>query len=118
MSATGMLANAVAACKTAITAAGLYPVTDARNARPRSVLIEPPEFVAVTFDVLDITIGLRVLAAPPGNSDALDYLMTTVDTLLADSSMAIVSGRATVALIGTQEIPAYDLTVRIGTRNL
>ena len=40
MAATGILAEAVTATKTALTALGLKPVTDPRNARPLSVMIE------------------------------------------------------------------------------
>ena len=40
MAASGILVDAVNAIKTALTALGLKPVTDPRNARPMSVFIE------------------------------------------------------------------------------
>jgi hypothetical protein len=32
-----------------------------------------------------------------------------------NSSLAVVSGRPTIAQIGSAELPAYDLTIRIGS---
>lgn len=116
MSATGIFAEATTAIANRITALGLVPVTDPRNARPLTVFIELPTFTSFTYNVGDLTFTLRVLAAPPGNQDAGDYLMTTIDTLMADSGLAVVAGQPTTAVIGSQELPAYDLTVRIGSR--
>jgi hypothetical protein len=113
MAATGIFATAVNAIATRITNLGLVPVTDPRNARPMTVFIELPSFAGMNYNIGDITITLRVLAAPPGNSDAGDYLMTTIDTLMADQGLAIIEGRPTMALIGQQELPAYDLIVRV-----
>ena len=98
-----------------ITDLGLVPVTDVRNARPLTVLIDPPSFEAFTYAVGDLTFRLSVLAAPPGNQDAADYLMTTVDALM-NSTLPITSGRPNSIEIGAQVIPCYDLTVRIAAR--
>ncbi len=73
MPASGILVDAVNACKTALTGLGLVPITDPRNARPLSVLIELPTVTAFTYNVGDIELRLRVLAPPPGNQDAGDY---------------------------------------------
>ena len=116
MAATGIFAEAVTAIANRITALGLKPVTDPRNARPLTVFIELPTFTSFTSNVGDLTFTLRVLAAPPGNQDAGDYLMTTIDTLMADAGLAITAGQPTTAVIGSQELPAYDLTVRIASR--
>lgn len=116
MSATGIFAEAVTAISNRVTALGLVPVTDPRNARPLTVFIELPTFTSFTYNVGDLTFTLRVLAAPPGNQDASDYLLTTIDTLMADFGLAVTAGQPTLAVIGNQEIPAYDLTVRIGSR--
>ena len=78
------------------------------------VFIELPTFTSFNNNTADITIDLRVLGAPPGNSDATNYILGVCDTLM-NSSLAVVSGRPTVAQIGSQDIPAYDLTIRIGT---
>jgi hypothetical protein len=52
MSSSGILYDAVTACKTALTALGLVPITDPRNARPLSVLIELPTVTAFTYNGL------------------------------------------------------------------
>lgn len=114
MAATGPIGDVRTAIVAEITAAGFAPVTDPRNARPLSIFVELPTITATTYKVLDMTWTLRVLGAPPGNQDALDWIFTTVDTLIQRRNLAIVSGAPSLAQIGTQELPAYDLTVRYG----
>jgi hypothetical protein len=116
MAATGIFAEARTAIVNRITSLGLVPVTDPRNARPLTVFVELPTFTSFTYNVGDLTFTLRVLAAPPGNSDSADYLLTTIDTLMADQGLAVTSGQPSLAIIGSQELPAYDLTVRIASR--
>jgi hypothetical protein len=115
MAAVGPLADARSAIVTEITNAGYAAVTDPRNARPLSVFVELPTITAVTNKVLDLTFTLRVLGAPPGNQDSLDWIFTAVDTLIQVADLAVVAGSPSLAQIGTQELPAYDLTVRYGT---
>jgi hypothetical protein len=116
MAATGIFAEARDAIAARITALNLKPVTDPRNARPLTVFIELPTFDSFTSNVGDLTFTARVLGAPPGNLDTADYLLTTIDTLMADAGLAIVAGTPSVAVIGSQELPAYDLTIRIASR--
>ena len=104
----GIFTDAIDAVSATITALGYKPVTDPRNARPL------PVFTAFNNQTADVTIDLRVLGAPPGNQDTTDYILGVVDALM-NSSLAVVSGRPTVAQIGSQELPAYDLTIRIGS---
>ncbi len=115
MPAGGILVDAVNACKTALTALGLVPVTDPRNARPLSVLIELPSVDAFTYNVGDIELRLRVLAPPPGNQDAGDYLMTIADQIM-NSTIAVTDLRPGLASIGGQDLPTYDLTVAVAVR--
>ena len=115
MAAVGPLADARSAIVTEVTNAGYAAVTDPRNARPLSVFVELPTITAVTHKVLDLTFTLRVLGAPPGNQDSLDWIFTAVDTLIQVADLAVVAGSPSLAQIGTQELPAYDLTVRYGT---
>jgi len=115
MAATGMFAEAITAVANVITARGYVAVTDPRNARPLTVFIELPTFDAFTYNVGDITLTIRVLAPPPGNQDAGDYLLTAIDALM-NSSLAITGGQPTIAQIGSQDLPAYDLTVRISSK--
>jgi len=115
MAATGILIEAVNAIKTQLTALGLKPVTDPRNARPLTVLIELPTLDAFTYNVGDIRVPIKVLAPPPGNQDSADYLMTTVDTII-NSPIAIVDGRPGLASYGGQELPTYEMTVAVAVR--
>lgn len=115
MPATGMFAEAITAVANVVTSCGYVAVTDPRNARPLTVFIELPTFNAFTYNVGDITLTIRVLAPPPGNQDAGDYLLTAIDALM-NSSLAITGGQPTIAQIGSQELPAYDLTVRISSK--
>ena len=112
MAATGTLAAAVTAVKTVLSGLGLKPVTDPRNARPLTVFIELPTAQMANSNIPDVTIVLRVLAPPPGNQDATDYLLTVADTIIG-SSLAVVSASPSMALIGEQQLPAYDLTTRL-----
>ena len=114
MSATGIFAEAQATLAASLTDLGLAVVTDSRNARPMSVVIEPPSFTAFNDNIADITFRLRVLAAPPGNQDASDYLMTAADTIM-DSPISVLSGTPSMTAIGAQDIPSFDLIVRVST---
>lgn len=116
MAATGLFAAAYSAVTSALTAGGLVVVTDPRNARPMSVFVELPTAQAFNSNILDVTIVCRILSAPPGNQDAADYLLSTADTIHALTSLAVTDCRPSVALIGDQQIPAYDLTVRVAAR--
>ena len=115
MTATGIFADAQSTLVASLTALGLKVVTDVRNARPITVLIEPPTFTCFNSNIADIEIGIKILAAPPGNQDAADYLITTADTIM-NSSISLIRGIPGVMLIGGQEVPTYDLTVRVGTQ--
>jgi len=116
---SGIFVDATTALANAITAIGLVPITDPRNARPLTVYIEPPSFDAfnagIVNSVADLTYTIRILAAPPGNQDATDYLLTTMDTIY-NSSIVVMSGRPSLTVVGSQEIPSYDLTVRMSAR--
>jgi len=113
--ASGILVDAVNAVKTALTGLGLKPVTDPRNARPLSVFIELPSVTAFTYNVGDIELRLRILAPPPGNQDAGDYLMTIADQIM-NSPIAVTDLRPGLATVGGQDLPTYDLTVAIAVQ--
>jgi hypothetical protein len=115
MAASGILVTAVNAVKTQLTALSLVPITDPRNARPMSVLIELPSVSAFTYNVGDIRLTLRVLAPPPGNQDAGDYLMTIADQIM-NSTIAVTDLRPGLVSIGGQDLPSYDLTVAVAVR--
>ena len=115
MTATGIFADAQATVVTSLTALGLKVVTDIRNARPITVLVEPPTFTCFNSNIADIEIGIKILAAPPGNQDAVDYLITTAETIM-NSGISLIRGFPGLIQIGEQKIPSYDLTVRVGTQ--
>ena len=116
MAATGILAAAYSSVTTALTDAGLVVVTDPRNARPLSVFVELPTGEAFNENIVDATIRLRVLAAPPGNQDAADYLLTTFDTIHQLKTIAVVDFTPSTTQVGEQVVPSYDITVRLSTR--
>lgn len=113
--ASGILYDAVNTVKTALTALGLVPITDPRNARPLSVLIELPTSTNFTYNVGNIELRCRVLAPPPGNQDAGDYLMTVADTIM-NSPIAVTDMRPGLVQVGGQDLPSYDLTVAVAVR--
>jgi hypothetical protein len=115
MASSGILYEAVTAVKTQLTTLGLKPVTDPRNARPLSVMIELPVLDAFTYNVGDIRVVIRVLAGPPGNRDSGDYLMEKVD-LIMNSPIAIVDGKPSLASYGEQMLPCYDMTVAVAVQ--
>ena len=113
--ASGIFIEAINALRTSITDLGYKVVTDPRNVRPLTILIEPPTFTSFTYNVGDLTCRVSVLAPPPGNQDASDYLMTVVDALMA-ANLPIVDGRPGSLDVGGQVLPCYDLTIRIASK--
>ena len=110
----GIFRDSITAVSQVLTNLSLVPVTDPRNARPMTVFIELPTWDMYAKHVADVTMRLRVLGAPPGNLDVANYLLTTAWTII-NSSLAVVSGAPSVAIIGTQELPCYDLTIRLAS---
>ena len=115
MTPSGIFAQAVETVATSLTDLGFKAVTDPRNARPLSIMVELPTFDAFTYNVGDIRLTCRVLGAPSGNSDTGNYLLTTVDAIM-DSEIAVLDGRPSIANYGGQDLPCYDLTVAVAVR--
>ena len=113
---SGILWSAISAVKTSIDAlsTGYEVVTDPRNVRPMTFFIELPTVDAFNYNVGDITLRVRICAPPPGNQDASNWLVTLADTVM-NSPIAVTDLRPGVVIIGGgQELPTYDLTVRVG----
>jgi hypothetical protein len=108
----GLFTDSIDTLSASLSALGLVPVTDPRNARPLTVFVELPTFTNWSSKIADVTITLRVLGAPPSNSDTTNYILTVCDTIM-DSEIAVISGQPSVAQIGSQELPAYDLLIKI-----
>lgn len=118
MAATGILWDAVSATKTAIEAlsTGYEVVTDPRNVRPMTFFIDLPSVDSFTYNVGDISLTVHICAPPPGNQDASNFLLTQADIIM-NSPIAVTSLRPGVMIIGGgQELPTYDLTVRVSVR--
>lgn len=115
MAATGTLAAARDAVVTQLTALGLKSVTDPRNARPLTCMVELPTADTFTFNVLTVSLRIRILGAPPANQDATDYLITTADTII-NSPISVTSVQPGAANYGGQDLPTYDLTVAVAVR--
>jgi hypothetical protein len=113
----GIFTDTIDTVSASLTALGLKPVTDSRNARPLTVFVELPTFTCFNNQIADITVDLRVLGAPPFNQDASDYILGVVDTIM-NSPLAVISGNPSIAQIGSQELPAYDLTIRIASKRI
>lgn len=112
--ATGFLADAIDACADALTAAGIPWAYDPGQARPKSVMIELPEFTVFARAVADIRIRLRVCGAPPGNKANNDWILNTIEDIMT-SSIIVENGSPGTAEYGNQQLPTYDLIGRIGT---
>jgi hypothetical protein len=112
----GIFTDAINTVAASLTALGLKPVTDPRNARPLTVFIELPSFESFganpTSKVSDVTITIRILGAPPGNQDSTDYILGVADQILG-SDIAVINGQPSIATIGSQDLPCYDLTIKL-----
>ena len=113
--AKGVLYEAVQAVVDELADLGIPAITDPRNARPNAVFVELPTIDLLTYNVADCRVTLRLLAPPPGNQDAADYLMTQADKVI-DSALAVVDARPGTAVYGGQELPSYDLTVAVAVK--
>lgn len=113
--AQGNLYDAVQSVCDALRGIGISPVTDPRNARPNSVLVELPTVDSFTYNVSDVRIELRLLAPPPGNEDTGNMLMTLADKII-NSEIAVTAARPGYATYGNQEMPTYDLTVALAIK--
>ena len=115
MAATGILSAAYENVCTRLADAGMVVVKDPRNARPMSVFVELPTAPPFNSNIVDVTIVCRILAGGPGDRDAADYLLSQAD-VIHENVEGITDIRPSTAIIGEQQIPAYDLTVRVSTR--
>jgi hypothetical protein len=97
-----------------LVAAGLAVVEDSRNARPGTVIVEPPVLTRSTFGgagtqlVCEFT--LYAVQPPPGNLDALKAQLELVDTVI--NTVPATAAAPTTYLVGSQELPAYSITVQ------
>jgi hypothetical protein len=115
---SGIFTDTIDTVSASLTALGLKPVTDSRNARPLTVFVELPTFTCFNNQIADITVDLRVLGAPPGNQRRDQPTSSASWTTIMNSPLAVISGNPSIAQIGSQELPAYDLTIRIASKRI
>jgi hypothetical protein len=113
MPASGVFATAQTQLVSSLTSLGLAVVTDPRNVRPLTVLVNPPNVEIKNYNWADMTFSILVCAAPPGNQDAVDFLITTADDIM-NSPIVVIDANPDVVTIGNQDLPAYRMTVRMG----
>lgn len=96
----------------ALSDAGLPVVTDARNAQPPCVIVDPPAVSPVQSGYLvALSFPVTLVAPPPGNRDAVQWLLTAADDVLAAAT--VTGGGPGSYTLGTVECPAYELTVTV-----
>lgn len=118
MAATGALADVLAAITTNLTTAGYRVTLDPRAVTPKSVLVQLPRFTAYNGNVLDVVVDLQVVGTASMDTANIDWLLTAAADIHADGNIAILSGDPITLIVGQQELPAYQFTVRFAhTRN-
>lgn len=113
MAASGVFVAAQTQLVSSLSGLGLAVVTDPRNARPISVLVSPPNVEIKNYNWADMSFDLLLCAPPPGNSDALDWLMTTADQIM-DSEIVVISANPDQIDTNGGVMPCYRMTVRMG----
>ena len=94
---------------TALTTAGVTVVSDARDARPLSAIIDPPVITRSTTNQTSLSFPVNVVMPPPGNLDALIALLNLMDVVMLATGAT--DATPTVYSAGNQELPAYTVTV-------
>ena len=96
-----------------VAAAGLRAVLDPRELNVPCVLIGTPTIITREgFCALEAVIPVLAVAPPPGNADAVDWLLETVETLfgvLSDATQAV----PTTVTVAAVEAPAYEVETRV-----
>lgn len=110
----GFLQDAITKVTTALTAANVPYAVDPGVARPKCVMVELPEFSTFAHHVRDVSVRIKVCGSPPGNAQTNAWILNTVQSIL-DAGVIVDSGAPGVADYGGQQMPTYEMTVRIGT---
>lgn len=110
----GFLQDAISKVTTALTAANIPFAVDPGVARPKCVMVELPEFSGFSSHVRDVSVRIKVCGSPPGNAATNNWILTTVQAVL-DAGLVVTSGSPSTAEYGGQQLPTYDMTVRVGT---
>lgn len=108
------LAAARAGIVAQVEALGLRVTDDARTVNPPCVLVELPENVTrLTGCAYRASLPVVILAPPPGDAAAVDWLLDTLEQLL--DVLNVDQADPTRRDIGGQTLPGYRLSVLITT---
>lgn len=94
------------------TISGLRVITDPRFIAPNCVFIDAPSFTAWNYNIVTMDFPVSIVAAGPGDLNALRQILSIAASLLA-KNVAVKSGRPTQLDVGGVQLPAYDLTISI-----
>lgn len=112
----GLFTDAYGIVVSALEDAGLPVIDDVRNMRPPSVIVDPPTFEVLNTGLVHFDFPVSVVMPPPGNRDALIAGLTLVDTITEIPELLVLSGTSGVYATGGQELPSYQLGIRITVR--
>jgi hypothetical protein len=93
-----------------LAAGGVPVVTDPRDVTPPCIVVGLPRVIArLTGCVYDITVPVNIVAGPPGNGDAVAWMLEQVPGVL-DALGAEAAAPGTFNVAG-DELPAYLITI-------
>lgn len=97
--------------------AGIPATLDPRNLNPPCALVAPPRFdvIAQQPGLTRFDFPVQIIAPAPANLDSADALMELCDAAI-QCGLPVMDGRPTVVTVGSQDFPAYELTVTITAR--
>ena len=97
--------------------AGIPTTLDPRNINPPCAIVSPPRFdvIAQGPGLSRFDFPVQLIAPGPANLDARTALMDLCDTAI-QCGLPVMDGRPTVVTVGSQDFPAYELTVTITAR--
>ena len=93
-----------------IEAEGLTVALDPRDVNPPCVLIGVPRVVGVlTGCAVAVELSVEIVAPPPGNLDALEWMLEQVPTVMGATGAEGGSGAS--RRIADTELPVYQLNI-------
>lgn len=94
-----------------LAATGLHVTLDPRNVTPPMVVVGLPEITGrLTACSVAVTVDVTPVAPPPGNQDAIGWLLDALATIL-DATAWESASPSSFSLSPTQDLPAYTVAV-------
>ena len=105
--------QARAELKATLEAAGIDNVTLDPRLEPPGVLVDAPSSVepANGGATWTLVIPVRLIAPPPGNADALDWLLATLEPVMVAIGIDEARARAGTYSLNDKDCPAYSVEV-------